>query len=542
MKEERTAAEAGWHESRYNICAWPADGEEPIIANLYAGTMGRYSPREYALLKSLDAMPETHPALARFAERGLAVDFDERARLESDRTSSVTCQRMVRMTIRPTGACNLSCPYCAQVHHAGKMTKAVQDEVVALASRLVAASGADELCVVWSGGEPLLALDVIVRMTPLLVRAAHETGAGIRATVLTNGYLLDKNAASVLRGCRVKLVRVTMDGVGATHDATRCLANGDATYERILDNLAQPLPFPVEVRMHEHAGNTADAPLLRKRIAAIAQASGNRISFAEEHVCDRSATAGRNTLFEPLGTQDLRRLSLGHSEMRLHGARRHHCVAQGAFNVSVDEAGRLYACPSLCGEPRFSFGEARTWDPADPVATATAPENREWFVHGSLQSNPECHECLWLPTCAGGCARRRLEGRRACVPWRDDPQGYVLAQYERMGEKLRDVTLEPQQLGEMAAPVLRRWGVTRAWVYGSFALGRANAFSDVDMIVEMPAGVTLGYQLLYLRHELKEALGRDVDLHLPPNESISDHYLRVIERQKVLVYEACDGA
>lgn len=52
VKGRRTAAEAGWHESRYNICAWQPEVEGPIVANLYAGTMGHLSLLEYALFKS----------------------------------------------------------------------------------------------------------------------------------------------------------------------------------------------------------------------------------------------------------------------------------------------------------------------------------------------------------------------------------------------------------------------------------------------------------------------------------------------------------
>lgn len=69
--------QAGWAEYRYSICAWPPDGDGPIVANLYAGTIGKVPLLEYALLKSLDELPETHPILERLAKRGLIVNFDE---------------------------------------------------------------------------------------------------------------------------------------------------------------------------------------------------------------------------------------------------------------------------------------------------------------------------------------------------------------------------------------------------------------------------------------------------------------------------------
>lgn len=89
----------------------------------------------------------------------------------------------------------------------------------------------------------------------------------------------------------------------------------------------------------------------------------------------------------------------------------------------------------------------------------------------------------------------------------------------------------------IAYNALRKFGVARAWVYGSFALGRANANSDVDLIVEMPPGVVLGRSFFDLRRELKEAFGRTVDLHLPPNDAARPEYVRVLERTKVLVFD-----
>ena len=130
----------------------------------------------------------------------------------------------------------------------------------------------------------------------------------------------------------------------------------------------------------------------------------------------------------------------------------------------------------------------------------------------------------------------RHKGKRDCVPWKDDPEGFVLAQYERMGEKERDISLTPSAVAKTVEPIMRRWGIRRAWVYGSVALGLARAGSDVDMIVEMPPGRYLGYGLFDLRRELADALGRKVDLHTPPNESSTISVARHIERSRVLVY------
>ena len=124
------------------------------------------------------------------------------------------------------------------------MSEAVQDDVEALAEKLLATSGAEELSIVWYGGEPLLAPTVIRRLTRLLEAACSKHGAGIRASVLTNGYLLDHEMVRLLAANRVKSARVTVDGLGPAHDATRHLAGGGNTFDRIMENLSTRIPFP----------------------------------------------------------------------------------------------------------------------------------------------------------------------------------------------------------------------------------------------------------------------------------------------------------
>ena len=50
----------------------------------------------------------------------------------------------------------------------------------------------------------------------------------------------------------------------------------------------------------------------------------------------------------------------------------------------------------------------------------------------------ECRECVWLPTCVGGCPYKRLFGERSCIAFRDNPEDYVLALHARIGEDKKD--------------------------------------------------------------------------------------------------------
>lgn len=67
------------------------------------------------------------------------------------------------------------------------------------------------------------------------------------------------------------------------------------------------------------------------------------------------------------------------------------------------------------------------------------------------------------------------------------------------------------QLKRKMQSTLKRAGIRRAAVFGSFASGKAGLKSDVDILIEAPAGMTL-LGLVRLKNEFAAALAKDVDL------------------------------
>jgi predicted nucleotidyltransferase len=70
---------------------------------------------------------------------------------------------------------------------------------------------------------------------------------------------------------------------------------------------------------------------------------------------------------------------------------------------------------------------------------------------------------------------------------------------------------ELEQYKKLILPVLERYFIKRAAIFGSFAKGNTNANSDVDLLIEPAKGFTI-FKLLKLEQEISSLTNRKVDL------------------------------
>ncbi len=71
--------------------------------------------------------------------------------------------------------------------------------------------------------------------------------------------------------------------------------------------------------------------------------------------------------------------------------------------------------------------------------------------------------------------------------------------------------MDLEDIKRKALPILEKYGVVRAGVFGSVVRGEATADSDIDILVEIERRMSL-LDFAGLKIELEEALGRKVDL------------------------------
>ena len=99
-------------------------------------------------------------------------------------------------------------------------------------------------------------------------------------------------------------------------------------------------------------------------------------------------------------------------------------------------------------------------------------------------------------------------------------------------KKANDV-LSLDDIAVKVGPVARRYGVSKVYVYGSYARGEADRDSDIDLCIE--SGYINNYfELGHFETDLEVILGKDVDI---TTTGASKEFIDSIRKDMVLIYE-----
>ena len=106
--------------------------------------------------------------------------------------------------------------------------------------------------------------------------------------------------------------------------------------------------------------------------------------------------------------------------------------------------------------------------------------------------------------------------------------GKIVSRFQK-NEKI--YTME--EITDIVAPVARRYGVERIYVFGSYAKGTADEYSDVDFLIYPGQVKGLRYGELYT--DLSEALEKGIDI---VSNKVDVDFKESIRNHMVLVYAA----
>lgn len=164
-------------------------------------------------------------------------NIDEKSIAESRFMEMVYGRDTLDITIIPTEDCNFRCVYCYETYEKRYMDIETECAILKWLKRDL--KRYKHLVLNWFGGEPLLAKDQILRMMKKIRSIAQEYGVTYRVSMTTNGFFLDAKTFGELIESGIKFYQITLDGPAVLHNGQRPLANGDPSFEKIINNLRE---------------------------------------------------------------------------------------------------------------------------------------------------------------------------------------------------------------------------------------------------------------------------------------------------------------
>ncbi len=313
---------------------------------------------------------------------------------------------LLDITIAPTSDCNFNCIYCYENYKKPDyMSREVEDTIIKYVDKhLKPDSG---LVVTWFGGEPLMGLETIYRLSEEFIKIAEKKKSIYSSTIVTNGYLLNQEVVTNLKKCKIEGAQITLDGAPEYHDQVRCHKDGSGTFDTILKNIQEiEKDFMIVIRVNVGRNNLDSFVPLLDKLEEYGVINRVAVSVAELEAREYSCDEVKEAMLTP---EEFSKVYVKFIETIIKrgiNARvipRSHAlncasISRNGFLIGPD--GKMYKCWDLIGSPTECIGKI-----GEPVPLTDG--SLKWLAWDVFK-NEECCSCNILPLCMGGCPRKSI--------------------------------------------------------------------------------------------------------------------------------------
>ena len=438
--------------SMFNTSVPLSDGEQVFLMNTFTDAQLVVSSEAADLLDRLGVAADSSPDEA----QGLIEALDEQGRAaieELTRHGFIVNDRQgewdglekffsdfrnntdeMHLTVLTTLQCNFACDYCLQGDHedynryANKMSLDTARRVCGWLRERLDTIKPRKLALTFFGGEPLLNLPVMYEIAERAWADTQSRNVEMHINVITNGLLLTPDVVDRLKPFGLNGFKVTLDGDRDTHDRMRPLRGGQATFDKIIENIRRVsgtcniaiggnfdegsvdsypalLDFLKEQDFADTLVKVAFKPIISTSANPAAAAGTIPLTAVDASgkplggSCMTSAGAG-----SPCDSCHFldEKMSFLREETKKRGFRTLDGVHMGPCEIHMRHAytlgtdGSLYACPGFATETHESVGHIDGRRDTD--------RDRAQSRFDSLAAWRNCGDCTFIPVCAGGCS------------------------------------------------------------------------------------------------------------------------------------------
>lgn len=357
----------------------------------------------------------------------LIEDFeDELNKIKYQLLSTRLNKEYLGLVILPTLSCNFACPYCYENQRPDVfMSSDVANKII---TYINAYKDIKNLSILWYGGEPLLNFQAIEKITKgISIKAKYQ------ASIISNGYLLNKDIAQKLSSLSIKSIQITIDGDQLTHDSRRYLIkNNGATYQTIIDNIKYLLAIDqeiiVKIRMNIDKENEEDISQASQRLYEEFK-NNKQIVIRPGFVSDYDSILPANNL---MSKKEEAMFYLQKNNQLIvqdfYPIINSECMGTHCNSFVIDSEGFFFKCMRDIGHPERRLGSINS------ISDFNSKLFLKYVIGSSAFNDEVCKSCFYLPICRGGdCACNKIwNNKRICLREKGFLDKFLIQHYNKI--------------------------------------------------------------------------------------------------------------
>ncbi|WLD93104.1 radical SAM/SPASM domain-containing protein [Alkalihalobacillus sp. AL-G] len=404
--------------SRYVVKSKSDDGQHTLLYNIRTGR-GLKFPRGLDVWNNDSLKPylSKHKFMIQKDQQEDQEVLDDYKKVRRD-------SQTLHLIILPHENCNFRCVYCYENFEKNKMDPEVEEGIKNYIKHELSTGDYNLFTVSWFGGEPLLGIDVMERISDYAINLCNKLDIKYTAGITTNGSLITRKNLKKLCDMKVTKYQITIDGIKEIHDKQRVQANGKGTYDSIMKSL---------VLMHE--SDERFKVLIRMNV------SPDNFKYANEHMDIMEKTFEKDPRFEMYfhnighwGGKNDENVEVCSENMMVHlleqSSKRdlptfsvnklmapdNVCYAANPKSFVIGTDGMLYKCTVALYDERNHIGKIN----ADGTMDINEDRMKLWTDKGV--EDQKCKSCFFAPSCHGdSCPLIRMQTQKQpCPDWKGD--------------------------------------------------------------------------------------------------------------------------
>lgn len=400
-----------YKESFYNIEIKKDELGRTLIYNSNTTALCWFTEDVYSMFKNKNSIDEDD-LLPDIIRLGFVVDnkINEISINDIDRQQYIfnSTPSDMHYIIAPTMTCNMQCNYCFEKNADTNKTMTFDDAkkvIKFIIDQIKNNPNAKKLYIMWFGGEPCLASELIIYISKELIEFTNSRGITYNATIVSNGLLLNKRLAETLKKeCKIRYAQITLDGLADTYAKIKNISK--KSFYKVIENIENIYNvLGISIRINVNSNNKKEVKKLIKYLLDDKNLK-NKVEIYLAPVRNYQMN-NKTNLFSVLEFQKFKRkitselIKEGYINSIQHDLRMRSLVSCSSMQMMSAVIGpdlNLYRCEHCLGKAQYRIGTCE-----------------DGFYRNSLDNEflnyqllDKCKQCKFLPMCGTGCREDQI--------------------------------------------------------------------------------------------------------------------------------------